>query len=95
MSEPSKLKRLAWRFFFWITPRWLSRKYEEYMVRRIVEGYPAEVDRKIREALPQEFRATLSEEELAEFSKHTLEMFLHPEAARSARDAFLRSRPHP
>ena len=80
MSEPSKLKGLAWRFFFWITARWLTRKSQMYMLGRYVECYPGEVERKIREALPQRFRATRSEEELAAFSKDALDLMLHPEA---------------
>ena len=51
MCNPSKLKGLAWRFFFWITPRWLSKKWQMYMFRQYAERYPTEVERKIREAL--------------------------------------------
>ena len=93
MSEPSKLKTLAWRFarwmtltprrwrfFFWITPRWLSKKYQMYMFRLYVERYPAEAERKMREALVQGFGAFRSEEELAARSKDALDQMLHPEA---------------
>ena len=44
-----KFQMLAWRFFFWITPRWLSRKYQVFMMRRIVKHDPAEVERQMRE----------------------------------------------
>ena len=74
------MSELAWRFFVWITPRWLSKKWQVYMLGRFVERYPGEVERKIREALPQQFRATRSEEELAAFSKDALDLMLHPEA---------------
>ena len=92
MSEPSKLATLAWRFacwswmtprrwrfFFWITPRWLSKKYQMYMLRCYVERYPAEAERKMREALVQGFGAIRSEEELAALSKDALDLMLHPE----------------
>ena len=84
MSEPSKLKILAWRFFFWIPPRWLSRKYQVYMLRRIVERYPAEVDHKSREtarAMAQRFGETgPTEEELVAYEKRCLDSILHPQA---------------
>lgn len=47
--NPSKLKMLASRFLFWITPRWLSRKYQVFMMRLIVKHHPAEVERQRRE----------------------------------------------
>jgi len=43
-----KLKVLAWRFFFWIIPRWLSQKFQVFMMRRIFRRNPAEVERQIR-----------------------------------------------
>ena len=92
MSEPSKLKILAWRFFFWVTPRWLSRKYQVCMLRLFVKRYPDEVERKIREALAQPFGATRSEEELAALSKDALDLMLHPEARKSP---FSQIGPHP
>jgi hypothetical protein len=46
-----KLKALAWHFFFWITPRWLSNKYQVFMMRRIFRRNPAGVERQIRENL--------------------------------------------
>ena len=79
MCEPSKLKGLAWRFFFWITPRWLSKKWQMYMFRQYAERYPDEVERKVRESLAP-LGATRSEEELAAWSKDTLDLMLHPEA---------------
>ena len=69
-----------WRFFFWITPRWLSKKYQMYVFRLYTERYPAEVDRKIREALVQGFGAIRSEEELAALSKQALDLMIHPQA---------------
>lgn len=47
-----------------------------YMVRRFAERYPGVLERKIREAIPQQFRATRSEEELAAWSKDTLHLML-------------------
>lgn len=83
MCEPSKLYR--WRFFFRITPRWLSKKFQMYMFRQYAERYPAELQRKIIEAIPQEsrIRQARSEEELVAWSKDALYLMLHPEAYKS------------
>ena len=91
MCEPSKLKGLAWHFFFWITPRWLSKKFQMYMLRCIVERYPAEVDRSMRESAramkQQHFPETgWSEEEIVEIYKRGLDLMMDPQALKRARE---------
>ena len=95
MSEP-----LAWRFFFWITPRWLSGRVQTYGVRCFIERYPGVAERQMRAALAQPIAAMTqrfggigpSEEELAARSKHGLDVMLHPEAHKRR---FSQIGPHP
>lgn len=78
------MSELAWRFFFWITPRWLSKKFQMYMLRCYVERYPSEVERSMRESAratkKQHFPETgWSEEELVALYKQSLDLILQPE----------------
>ena len=80
MCEPSKGKIRAWHFFFWITPRWLSKKCQMYMFRSYAERYPAKLERQVREALAHQLNRLKSEDERAAYTKWATDLLLHPNA---------------
>lgn len=81
---PPKLKVLAWRFFFWITPRWLSRKYRYLVMRRIYRRDRAEVERQIREQLMAYTGGSKErEDQVMDWVKRWLNGTLQPRAKRS------------
>ena len=81
---PPRLQVLALRFFHWITPRWLSRKYEVSTMGRFLKRHRADVEHEVREQfreMVEEFGETgPSEEYLMVWFRNSVDSFLHPQA---------------